>query len=175
MSYIVVTDNIKRNNDSIKEINPFDKKQLQLLKKYDVSKKTNYIKVLSDNVSTMETQDFELYRMANPVVKTICYIGDNKKIKDACFVEYENDLKIFRAYINLNNINMRDELVNYAFKRLGMEEVTFLLDKNDKKLMELLLGEDYIPLYDEKENDDYILFVKGKDDYTLSQNSIICV
>ncbi len=173
MGYIVVTDNIKRDYDSIQEINPFDNNQLELLKEYDFNKKTNYLKCLESFVTAIDNHDFELYKMTSPIVKTLYCVKAGDSLKHVCLVEYENDLKMFKVYIDKNNYQIRDKLVNYAFNNLAMEEAMFFVNKSDDKIINSFIKDDYISLSEEKE--EYATFLKEKEDYSLSQNSIICV
>lgn len=176
MSYhVIITENILRNFDEIVEINPFDEKTKELLKQYDKKNKTNYFTYLSEITKDYDREKYELYKMISPIFKGLyCNYGSDG-LNNVCMVEYENDLKTFKAYIDKNNSDICESLSRYVFNNLGMEEVILMVNKNNKKIINNLVESEYIPMVDDNDKDSYVPLIKEKEDYEISRNSVVCV
>ncbi|MBR4617822.1 MAG: hypothetical protein IKO49_00725 [Bacilli bacterium] len=174
MGHIIVTNNIVRSFDQIREIDPYNQELINLLNKYDKKNNTNYKHILDNIVDNKSKEEYELYRMTSPVVKSIFCSYDGGSIKNVCFAEYQTDLKNFKVYVDNLNVKIYNDITKFAFKNLGMEEVIVLIESANESVINTLLNDGYIPLFDKNDNKDHLTFIKEKEDYYNTSN-IICV
>ena len=173
--HVIITDNILRNFNEIIELNPFDSKSLELIKQYDQKNKTDYSKYLVDAFHSSTYEQYELEKMVSPVFKGVYCNYDGEELKNVVLVEYETDLKKFKVYIDEKNYNIVNPLTSYVFNNLGMEQFVVFTNKNSKKIINELMEDEFIPLFDGNSNDSYVPLIKEKEDFVLSSNSVICV
>jgi len=82
-------------------------------------------------------------------------------------------LKSFKAYIDEKNSDIVQSLCNYAFNNLGMEQFMILVSNKSKNLINDLMDNQFIPLYDENCEDEYIPLVKEKEDFYLDADASV--
>lgn len=172
MGAIVVTDNINRNLKEIIEINPFNNKYVKLLESYDLDNNTNYLKILGEIKGSLSEDSYELNRMIFPCFKALYCSYDGDSISNVCYVECDMDLKCIKIYLDNYNKSICDDITSFSFRNLNMEEVFIIVDKKYKNIIDDLLNNQYIPLYDD--NDYSISFLKEKIDYVNHEN-IVCI
>lgn len=174
--HVIVTDNIYRNYRDIIEINPFDTENLKMLREYDKKNKTTYSKYALDCIKNNDKEKYELEKLVFPVFKGIYCNYDSDGISNVCIAEYETDLKNFKVYIDEKNSDIVQSLCNYAFNNLGMEQFMILVSNKSKNLINDLMNSQFVPLYDENSEDEYIPLVKEKEDFYLDEaTSVICI
>ena len=174
--HIIVTENISRYSRNVIEINPFDKDNLKMLKEYDTKNKTTYSKYALDSIKNSDKEKYELEKLVFPVFKGIYCNYDSDGINNVCIAEYETDLKIFKVYIDEKNFEIIQGLCSYAFNNLGMEQFMVLVSSKSKNLINSLCASEFIPLYDENSKEEYIPFIREKEDFNLSEAaSVICI
>lgn len=174
--HIVVTENISRDYRDIIEINPFDAENLKMLKEYDKENKTAYSNYVIDCIKNSDKEKYELEKLVFPVFKGIYCNYDSDRISNVCIAEYETDLKKFKLYVDEKNFEIIHGLCNYAFNNLEMEQFMVLVSSKSKKIINALCASKFIPLYDENSSEEYIPFIKEKEDFFLSEAaSVICI
>lgn len=173
---IIITDNIYRPiSTTIKEINPYSDEDNKLVINYDEENKTNYSNILNDIKQEYPKEDYDLLRMTDPTFQMLIYKSKGQKIEDLCLTFYERDLKSFSIYLDEKNKNIYKEATQYAFKNMNMQSVNVFVDKNDKNLIQKLLNDEYIPLFDQNDKDSDVVFLKENEENYNEKGNIICV
>ena len=174
--HVIVTKNISRDYKEVIEIDPFNSKNLAMLKEYDEKNGTTYSEYALDCIKNFNKEKYELEKLVFPVFRGIYCNCDSDGISNVCVAEYETDLKKFKVYIDEKNYEIVQGLCSYSFNNLGMEQFMILVNSKSKDLISLLIGDEFIPLYDEFNEDECIPLIKEKEDFSLSQeNSVICI
>ena len=154
---------MNKGRQKIVEINPFDNEMLKLVKKYDSDNDTRYFDTIKTIVGDIDSKYYEVMKMTLPVTYSIfAYYGDNS-LRDVCLIYSEKDLKTFRMYLNDKNFSICYNLTDYAFKNEAMSEVIVLVDRNNHKIINDLLDNKYIPLFDDNSKEALVPLVKDNE------------
>lgn len=154
---------MNKGRQRIVEINPFDNEMLKLVKKYDKENDTYHLDTIKTIVGDMDSKYYEVMKMTLPVTYSVFAHYEKNGLKDVCLTYSEKDLKTFRMYLNDKNFGICYDLADYAFKSEAMSEVIVLVDKNNHRIINDLLDNRYIPLFDDNSNEDLVPLVKDNE------------
>ena len=147
------------------EINPFNKEIIEMVIKYDKENNTNYCKNLKTIQDTIgDTKEYEIYRMIKPVIDGVFAYHNTNNLSNLCSVHQEKDLKKFIMELDDKNFEIYRDLENYAFKNLGMKDVIALVEKNNNKLINMLLADEFIPLFDDNSKEKLVPLIKDSEE-----------
>ena len=152
-----------KDKQKIIEISPFDEEILKQVEKYDIKNNTSYLTTIKNMVGSYDKKTYNVMRMTLPVTYSVFAYLNNDKISNLCLTYAQNDLKNFIMYLDNNNINIYNDLVEYAFKKEAMSEVIALVDRNDEKIINELLDDKFIPLFDNNSEEELVPLVKDRE------------
>lgn len=152
-----------KDKQKIIEISPFDEEMLKQVKKYDIKNNTRYLTTIKNMVGSYDKKIYDVMKMTLPVTYSVFAYFNNDKISNLCLTYTQKDLKNFIMYLDNSNIAIYDDLTEYAFKKGAMSEVIALVDRNDKKTINELLDDKFIPLFDNNSEEDLVPLVKDRE------------
>lgn len=152
-----------KDKQKIIEINPFDKVMLKRVEKYDEKNNTSYLTAIKNMVGSYDKKTYNVMRMTLPVTYSVFAYSNNDKISNLCLTYAQNDLKNFIMYLDDNNMDIYNDLVEYAFKKEAMGEVIALVDINNKNIINELLDDKFIPLFDDNSEEELVPLVKDRE------------
>ena len=146
------------------EINPFNEELVKKVKKYDKENGTSYYTCIEYVKNTIkDSAQYEMYKMTVPVTNDIFAYYDGKNLSKLCLTYQQKDLKIFTMYIDDKNFKLYQDLEMYASKNLGMNVVAAMIDKNNNKLINNLIDDEYTPYFDDNSEEELVPLIKEKE------------
>ncbi len=146
-------------------INPYSKEDLAQI--IDFENKNNQVflsKSIEETKTMMTEEEYKnLKRTSNTIIVDFC-IKEGNKIKDICHIVGERDRKtcsIFLLPIKGKRKKIIEQVTNYVFNVLGMEQLFISTKPDDVNIIKTLEELEFISLGEESGN---IIYLKDKEE-----------
>ena len=139
-------------------INPFDEKDMSMIKEFDI----DLYKRLQKNITNKSYIEYKKNQEYGVLTERYFCSIDNNKITNFITAIIQKDTKIANIYptINIYKKNLISNVCDFLITN-GMEEVFVFIKKSDSKKMTDLINNNFISL---STDDDYILLLKEKEE-----------
>ncbi len=142
------------NNDDLTKIINFEKD----IDKVFVSKS------LEETKTSMTEEQYNNLKKTNNTITIDFCLKENNQVKDMCHIVGEKDIKT--CYVSLAPIKGKrkkliEQVTDYIFNTLNMEQLFITIKKEDSAIIKTLLEEDFESLGEENNQ---LLFLKDKEE-----------
>lgn len=142
------------NNDDLTKIINFEKD----IDKVFVSKS------LEETKTSMTEEQYNNLKKTNNTITIDFCLKENNQVKDMCHIVGEKDIKT--CYVSLAPIKGKrkkliEQVTDYIFNTLNMEQLFITIKKEDSTIIKTLLEEDFESLGEENNQ---LLFLKDKEE-----------
>lgn len=155
-------------------VNPYNETDLFLLKDYCLKNNSDLYKEFYQIKENYTEIQYKHQEDVNIINRKIFYTLKENEISNLIYVEIEKDTKTANVYPKINSYvkNLIPELSDYLIMNNFMEEVFIFVKQNDIKTATNLIDNDFISLSTGENNEEYIPFLKEKENILESRSDL---